>query len=643
MFRPAKIYHVRNFVPKDKVDKLVRALHGAGVCQIKEAEANIPSKFELPEITEIDEMQLSLGKVIDTLDDYRPVVQPENFVKGLFFPAEPEKFSAELLSTKRIILQAGNYLGKVEPTVVKLSSKLKEARKKVSENNYFISNLLLLPNENTSLFKSTDNISLLLGIVSPKSLEKIRAWLLKETVFAVKEIDEKQLLLAVAAETENAEAIDKLLHDEGFVPTPVPFENRKPAEIIKMLKKKNSDLLKEEKEVEKQFKELWEEHSQSLYSLNESLDICKERIDAVRKMKISESFSVLEAWVPEKNIKEFNKIIERTAGSYYAEGGEREDAPTIFNNPRIFKPFEILTELYSPPKYREFDPTPVIAVSFSLFFGFMLTDVVYGVLLALIAFGIYKGIGKINPGMRKFGALLMVLGMSTAVLGVLFGSYFGDMLQRLGLPIPALIDPMQGVMVVIAVSIIIGALHVLTGLVIGYREHIKKKQLLKAVSNQGVWIIFLVGAVIALVGGSLFSTVGIALIILSVLIQIATKFMESGAVVSGISVFNFAGFVGDIFSYARLTALAVGTAGIALAVNFMCLLIIELIPIIGLPIAIVVFFIGHLFNMLMNGLGAFIHSLRLHFLEFFTKFYDGGGKVYRPFYAYRKIKPKEVK
>ena len=127
-----------------------------------------------------------------------------------------------------------------------------------------------------------------------------------------------------------------------------------------------------------------------------------------------------------------------------------------------------------------------------------------------------------------------------------------------------------------------------------------------------------------------------ALIGLAVVMQVGFTLLSSGLVSAILSIFAFTGFLGDLFSYARLMALGIGTSGISLAVNFMALLAYDMVPYIGIIFAILIFIVGHLFNMAMNGLGAFIHSTRLHFLEFFTKFFDGGGIEYKPFKAKRK-------
>ena len=145
-----------------------------------------------------------------------------------------------------------------------------------------------------------------------------------------------------------------------------------------------------------------------------------------------------------------------------------------------------------------------------------------------------------------------------------------------------------------------------------------------------MWLLFLAGAGCAVLGAM---SIGIGLIALSVLLKVLLVFLKDGPVSAMLSVFDFSGFIGDMFSYARLMAMAVGTAGVALAINFIGLLVADLIPTVGVVLAGILLFVGHLFNMAMNGLGAFVHTVRLHFLEFFTKFYYGGGKGYKPFHA----------
>jgi len=244
--------------------------------------------------------------------------------------------------------------------------------------------------------------------------------------------------------------------------------------------------------------------------------------------------------------------------------------------------------------------------------------------------------------MKQFSLLLIVAGVFTAILGASLSSYFGDFFPRIGIEMPGLLNPMEQVLELIIIAIVIAGIHLFVGLLVGYYNNAKHGRIKEALGEQGVWLFCLVGAVfMVLGGGGIFATIGLGLIVLSVITQLAYN-MKDGPVISVLSIFNFSGFLGDVFSYARLTALAIGTAGIALAVNFMALMVIDMIPVVGIVFGIIIFIGGHLFNMVMNGLGAFIHALRLHFLEFFSKFYEGGGKLYRPFIASREKNKTEV-
>jgi len=269
-----------------------------------------------------------------------------------------------------------------------------------------------------------------------------------------------------------------------------------------------------------------------------------------------------------------------------------------------------------------------------MFFGFMLTDAVYGIIIILFAYFMGKGIGKVNPGMKRFSRILMAFGIFAVIFGLIFGSYFGDFFFKIGFKVPMLVDSMRDVMIMLAIALGIGSLHLFIGLISGFYDNSSRKDFKRAFADQGVWLFFIIGLFLFVFN---LPKLGLISVGIAVLLQLVFKFIEGGFVTSLLSIFNFSGFIGDLFSYARLMALAIGTSGIALAVNFMALLAIDLLKVVGIPFAIIIFIIGHVFNMLMNGLGAFIHSTRLHFLEFFTKFYEGGGRTYKPFKAIRKL------
>ncbi|MBW2983936.1 V-type ATP synthase subunit I [Candidatus Woesearchaeota archaeon] len=633
MFRPAKIHHTIVLLREDSVNELITLLYELGICELKKTNVDLPSKYSYELVKNVDEIQTRLNFIIDSLEEYKEIIQPGSRIKELFSPQPLKKQKSILYSAERIIEEVTYHLDLIEPKIRERLDKLQEIKERLENNNFLISNLSLIPDIGTNIFESSDTVKCFLGLINTASVNKIKGPLKDKTVIGVKEKDKNQSLIAIFSFFEDSSSVERALHEVGFQEIEIPFEDKRPMQIINSLKKENDELNKEEMKIGNFLKKIQKIYEKKLVVLEEELNITKQKIVTLENFKATKAFSVVEAWVPEKDLKKFCNSVKKVSTQHYIEIDEKDDAPTLFRNHRLVRPFEMITELYSPPRYKGFDPTPILAITFTLFFGFMLTDAVYGLMVLALGWMMYKGIGKINEAMKRFAIILVAFGISTTIMGVIFGSYFGDFFQKIGIPIPVPIDSMRQVMLTLSIALALGSLHLMIGLVSGFYDNIHQGSFKDAMAKQGVWLIFLIGLFLLLLR---LNTPGLVAVGLAILLQMFFNFLEGGAVSSLLSVFGFSGFIGDLFSYARLMALAIGTAGISLAVNFMVFMVIDLIPWIGIPIAMVIFVIGHLFNVLMNGLGAFIHSTRLHFLEFFTKFYEGGGRTYKPFLAERK-------
>ena len=632
MSRPAKIYHTTVILKEDKVDELIKRIYELGLCELKESSADLSSKYSYEIFKNLDDIQTRFNFIIDSLEEYKEIIQPGNRIKQIFSPDAPKKHKSMVHSTEEIIDEVEYHLGLIEPKILERLNRLQKIKEQIQENKFTISNLSLIPDVKTSMFKSSDNIKVFTGLITIDSFPKIKDLLISKAVVSAEKIGKNQFFLTIFSSLQESQSIEKLLHSVGFETLSIPYEDKNPTEIITNLKNEIEKLENERTKINNFFIKTRKVYDKKFALLSEELEIAKQKLLALKNFKTTKAFSVLDAWVPAKDFKVFQDTVKEISKQYYIEIDEKDDSPTLFNNSKWVQPFEIITNLYSPPKYKDFDPTILIAITFTLFFGFMLTDVAYGVLLLLLGVVMYRGIGKYNETSKRFATLLIFFGISTTMLGMVFGSYFGDFFQKMGINMPMLIDPMKQVMVVLVISLGLGAIHLVTGLVIGFTENIRKGKVKDAFMQQGVWMFFTIGLLLVLVKQMIpaYIAMGIA-----VALQLVFNFMEGGAVISILSIFNFTGFVGDLFSYARLMALALGTAGIALAVNFIIALAVGSVPYVGIIFGIVIFIGGHLFNLLMNGLGAFVHTTRLHFLELFTKFYEGGGRLYKPFKAER--------
>ena len=331
---------------------------------------------------------------------------------------------------------------------------------------------------------------------------------------------------------------------------------------------------------------------------------------------------------------EIENCCEGLAAVKLTEPDEPDDKlPVKLNNPGILKHFELLVKLYAPPKYDEIDPTVLIFPSFLFFFGLMITDAMYGFMTLLLGIFILRGGGKYYPLYKSAGILLSLGGASTVILGAMTGGWFGnlatDYLGMTFLNNLVVINPMVDVSNFLLFAIGVGIVHLNIGIVMGIIKDVRRNNIPGALKN--VWIFFLEASLIfyyfkAFTPALIFAVPALLLLI----------YAEKGMALFGVT-----GLLGDSLSYARLMALGLVSFGLAVAINALAKMVFG-ISYVGWLIAILILAGGHLFSFVLNLMGAFAHGIRLHFVEFFGKFYSGGGDDFVPFSIKREITEKKV-
>ncbi|MDD5750414.1 MAG: V-type ATPase 116kDa subunit family protein [Candidatus Pacebacteria bacterium] len=321
---------------------------------------------------------------------------------------------------------------------------------------------------------------------------------------------------------------------------------------------------------------------------------------------------------------------------------EGEEPPMVLQNHKLMRPFQYVTEIFGMPRSNELDPTPYLSFFFILFFGICLTDAGYGlVLIAATGFALIF-LGKALKD-NKLIALLFYGGISTLLMGILFGGYFGAPVSFLE-KWPWLlrlkqIDPIEDTVLFMIIAFALGYLQVFFAQIVKIISGTKNKNRSMALSGLG-WMFFYLALVLL---GATFKwpalkTVSYAVLGAAGLLVIV---VESGGVkiflkplVGGIKMLQgLIGTMSDVLSYSRLVALGLATGVIALIVNQIAVLLGGMIPYVGFLITGLIMIGGHIFNLGINALGAFIHSGRLQFVEFFPKFLEGGGKRFQPIKA----------
>ena len=291
--------------------------------------------------------------------------------------------------------------------------------------------------------------------------------------------------------------------------------------------------------------------------------------------------------------------------------------------------------MYSYPTYKEIDPTPAISLFFIVFFGMMLADAGYGVLITIASIFLY--VKSKTQEKKSTYRLFIFTGISTAIWGILYGAYFGDLLQRyFSINVPVILDVNTDIMTIFIIAIAFGFIHLVLGLIMKAIVYFKNGKIIDIIYDVVSWLLILAGVLVFALQTFikvLSPSIAIFLIVAGILILLFTQGRESKGIAGKIGggvygVYGITGYLGDIISYSRLLALGLASGFIANAFNIIGGLIPSPFNLVITPLMLIPL---HLFNLGINALGTYVHSARLQYLEFFGKFYTGGGRKFSPF------------
>lgn len=359
------------------------------------------------------------------------------------------------------------------------------------------------------------------------------------------------------------------------------------------------------------------------------LTVDKEQKQVVANFARTGKSFIIEGWSRAEDLPKLKKELPRvseTAEIISREVLPGEMYPVALENKKVFAPFEFITKLYDHPNPYGIDPTPALAPFFVVFFGLCMTDAGYGVVLTLLgALGAWKIKSR---AARNLMWIIFAGGLSTIFFGWLVGGWFG--LQVLGAPY--FFDAMANPILMLIYALILGAVQILAGMLIKAWRLIKDGKVLDAVFDVGFWIVMFAGFAMfglpqtADIAGKVVAGAAAGLVLTQGRSQrgVLKKF-TSGL----LSLYSISGYFSDLLSYSRLMALGLATGVIAMVINTMAGLL-TFHPV-GYVFMVVLLLVGHTFNVLVNVLGSYIHSSRLQYIEFYNRFYQGGGRAFVPF------------
>lgn len=373
--------------------------------------------------------------------------------------------------------------------------------------------------------------------------------------------------------------------------------------------------------------------------------------DALRRqveVKTTERVIYLEGWVREDEFDAFRQSLDKKL-EYDIEElaiNEEEMVPTATKNNKFVTQFESITNMFSVPHPKEIDPNPAMAVWYWVIFGIMMGDIGYG-LAMLIVFLLYLKLKKPKGALKTLAIIFVLSSIPSIIFGVLTGSFFGvtfDLLKVVGgwfgrSDLSAIVlQPVDDPLPMLIFSLGLGVLHILTALVLKIVNEVRRKDILSALADGLSWILILIGIIVVVLGMmtpvTILSTIGFVVIGVGALLILFLNGRNNKGIIGkafgGLGgLYNVTGYLSDVLSYSRILALSLSTAVIAMTMNLLAGMVMG-VPFIGIILALIVYLVGHIFNFAMGLLSAYVHDGRLQYLEFFGKFYEGGGYEFTP-------------
>lgn len=567
------------------------------------------------------------------------VLRPYAAKKGMLTP-RPETTVGAILQDLPEALSCGD-------EVESLQREMQRIKAEMDKNNGLIEMLQAWQNfpADMQAFRNAKSVRYFLGLLASADLDRL-AELGDAAEYQV--FDDGAILpVLVACAPDDAKTVAGFLKSLAWTDVAFPKLSGTPAQAAARLRADNETLEQQRAELETQLAAKGA-NSPLLEGALDAAVIERDRALAAAELSRTAATFELHGWVPENRLSDVERAVAGVTDAYCLftrDPNDDETPPSVVKNNRFVTPFEVVTDLYSRPDPRGMDPTPFMAIPYIVLFGLMLSDSGYGLLLA-IGCALFIRLRRPTGMMGGLARVLLWGGLSTIIWGVLVGTVFGldfDVLLGTDDLFPIILDPMTDPIGMLILCFGLGVVHILFGYGLRVKESFAQGDWQGAVFDTLSWMFIIVG-LIAGVGGPM---VGLGflqypgLILAGIGALLILLFKGRGKrnpikrTISGLGeLYNISGVLSDILSYARLFALGIATGVIASVFNDICSMLMGspniILKILGILIACALLVALHLFNIAINTLGAFVHCARLQYVEFYGKFYESGGRAFRP-------------
>ena len=616
---------------------------------VKESEIASLVKSEDSDLMKYRQAYSSLQHGIDLLNRYVPKKSP-------LLSSQPEISSEEFLDETGMwgAVQFARQIEENDGRIKRISAEESRQRSVIESLKPWADLTMPL---NTD---GTDYAAVLLGMIPARiSLEEVAGAVEKVTdeaqLYSVSD-DKSQHYVMLIVLREKASAVQEVLRDFGFTPATVTGMDGSARECIGKAEIALKDLASEKQRLTKAI-EAEDVRRDEMKLAADRMGARISMAEAEEKLFGTESVVLLEGWMPAEREEELSRVFEDYTCAYETRDPKEEeypDVPVKLKNNRVTDGLNMVTNMYSLPAYGTVDPNPLMAPFFIVFFGLMFADIGYGILMILAAL---FALAKIKPqeGSLSFCRLLLWGGIATTIAGFMTGSLFSDAPKQIydvicaskGIEptwqgLPRLFSPTEDSILVLVGSLILGWLHLNTGMVVSFVQKWKHGNKADAIWEEGsLWVLLIGAEIFALKKLNVLPWIPDVVAMAALIIGVVMLLFGAGRNAKGFGkvtaafgcIYNTAtGWFGDILSYSRIMALMLAGGVVGQVFNTVAIMPaknggINAVTVIAF---VVIFLLGHAMNFGLNLLGCYVHDLRLQCLEFFGKFYQDGGKPFKP-------------
>lgn len=663
MFQPKPMTHLLIAAGKEQMASVVSELYRHHVFHITDFVDQGKEGYE----------GVRLGVPMDNAGDLSTDLIKVRSLENVFQTSPKTQYDVPVRSADTIRAAIKKELPKISEEVNALTAKRSNAEAKIRECEQRIAELtpfVTIPAE-LDAYRGYDCLSVYAGTIE----HDVEIRFPHEKYFNA---GNESGFIVLFVEKTNATEAEKLLSEAGFSAVPLPDGSGSVRAALDRYSVALNQAKLDKEDAEKKVLDAKTKYADLLAACDEVLSCDVERAEAPLRFATTEEAFVLDGWVPFDEVKKLETgLNQATGGKVYVTVDEKDidydEVPVEYNNPGIAKPAEVLLDLYGHPKYKELDPTLILGIMFPIIFGVIVGDVGYGLIYLIATLILRKLILRFDDIGKRAMGLLYGASASTIIFGLIYSEFFGmslpwhPLIFTRHLPIGEPHHP--HILELMIVSVVLGVIYIIVGRIFGMINHARMDHRgphrTKAILSNFGWILMLVGMLLVLIStidlnvvlakahliftlpylsgvlGTVGLVSGIAMLVIGLIFVVRDSALDLVEIPTNL--------LSHMLSFTRIAAIGISSVAIAMVVNYLAYLffigpglsdISNGGPVIGIllvVVGVIVIVVGHIANALLGVLDGAINAARLHMVEFFMKFYHGGGVIYKPFGLKRKF------